>query len=460
MKRKHQQPQAIVRSEVLKQINENAAGIDIHLDEHWVSVREDKDEHPVRKFGTFTQDLHAIADWLESCGVTTVAMESTSVYWIPLYEVLESRSFEVCLVNAQATKNVTGRKSDLLDCQWLQQLHTYGLLRPSFRPPADIVTLRAYVRHRDNLIRYRSVHIQHMQKALALMNLKLTSVVSDITGDTGMQIIRAIVAGEREPKVLAQYRDYHCKKTEDEIARALEGNYQPEHIFMLRQSVEFYDYYNKQLAACDGEIEQQYAVFTPQVDLNIDPLPPSDSPSSRRKRANYPDYDLRTCLYQTCGVDLTSLKGIDVLLAQEIIAEVGIDMGRWSTDKHFVSWLGLAPNNKVSGGKVKSRKTKPTKGRANLAFRLAAQSVARSQSAFGAFYRRIKAKHGAPKAITATARKIAVAVYHMLKERQPYHDPGANYYEERYQERKLRNLQRQAQQLGLCLVPDSVPAVS
>jgi transposase len=460
MKHKQQRPPRIVRIDALKQINENAAGIDIHLDEHWVSVPEDRDERPVRRFGTFTRDLHAIADWLEACGVTTVAMESTSVYWIPLYEVLESRGFEVCLVNAQATKNVTGRKSDLLDCQWMQQLHSYGLLRPSFRPPADICTLRAYVRHRDNLIRYRSVHIQHMQKALALMNLKLTSVVSDITGDTGMQIMRAMVAGERDPVKLAQYRDYRCKKTEEEIALALEGNYQPEHLFMLRQSLEFYDYYNQQLAACDAEIEGQYAVFTPQVDLIVQPLPPSASPSSRQKKANYPAYDLRTYLYQMSGVDLTSLGGIDVLLAQEIIAEVGIDMSKWRTEKHFVSWLGLSPNHKVSGGKVKSRKTQPTKSRANLAFRLAAQSVARSQSAVGAFYRRLKAKHGAPKAITATARKIAVIVYHMLKDRQPYHDPGASYYQERFQERRIRKLQRQAKELGLRLVPDPEPAVS
>jgi transposase len=460
MKHKQQTPQRIVRIDALKQINENAAGIDIHLDEHWVSVPEDRDEHPVRRFGTFTRDLHAIADWLEACGVTTVAMESTSVYWIPLYEVLESRGFEVCLVNAQSTKNVTGRKSDLLDCQWMQQLHSYGLLRPSFRPPADICTLRAYVRHRDNLIRYRSVHIQHMQKALALMNLKLTSVVSDITGDTGMQIMRAMVAGERDPVKLAQYRDYRCKKTEEEIALALEGNYQPEHLFMLRQSLEFYDYYNQQLAACDVEIEGQYAVFTPQVDLIVQPLPPSASPSSRHKKANYPTYDLRTYLYQMSGVDLTSLGGIDVLLAQEIIAEVGIDMSKWPTEKHFVSWLGLSPNHKVSAGKVKSRKTQPTKSRANLAFRLAAQSVTRSQSAVGAFYRRLKAKLGAPKAITATARKIAVIVYHMLKDRQPYRDPGASYYQERFQERRIRKLQRQAKELGLRLVPDPEPAVS
>lgn len=455
MNRKPKQSTKPVRIDALNQINENAAGIDVHLDEHWVSVPEDRDKEPVRMFGTFTRDLHAIAEWLKACDVTTVAMESTGVYWIPLYEVLESYGIGVCLVNAQSTKNVTGRKSDLLDCQWIQQLHTYGLLRPSFRPPADIVTLRAYVRHRDNLLRYRTVHIQHMQKALALMNLKLTSVIADITGATGMCILRAIVAGERDARTLAQYRDHRCKKTEDEIALALEGNYQPEHLFLLRQSLEFFDYYNQQLAVCDAEIEQQYAVFEPQVDLLVHPLPSNNSQAHRRKKANYPAYDLRTYLYQLCGVDLTAVPGIDVLLVQEIVAEIGLDMSKWSTEKHFASWLGLSPNHKVSGGKVKSRNTKSTQSRANLAFRLAAQSVAKSKSALGAFYRRLKAKLGAPKAITATARKIAVIVYHMLRERRPYQDLGANQYDERYQAWKLRNLQRQAKQFGFQLIPDS-----
>lgn len=449
-----------VRVDALEQINEDAAGIDIHLEEHWVCVPESRDEESVRRFGTFTRDLHEIADWLEACRISTVAMESTSVYWIPLYEILESRGFEVCLVNAQATKNVTGRKSDLLDCQWIQQLHTYGLLSPSFRPPADIVTLRAYVRHRDNLIRHRATHIQHMQKALELMNIKLTSVLSDITGLTGMQIIRAIIAGERNPRTLAKFRNHRCKKSEDEIALALEGNYQPEHVFLLRQSVELFDYYNQQLAACDAEIEQHYAVFEPQVDILEDPLPSTTARSGRKQRANYPNFDLRTQLYLMSGVDLTAIKGIDVLLAQEIISEVGTDMSKWPSDKHFVSWLGLAPNNKISGGKVHGRKSKPTKSRANLAFRLAALSLTQSKTALGAFYRRIRTKHGAPKAITATARKIAVIVYHMLKDKVPYHDPGATYYEERYKERKLRNLKRQAKALGLRLLPEETRVVT
>lgn len=460
MSRKRQQPQKIVNVDAMERIQPDAAGIDIHLEEHWVAVPPGRDESSVRKFGTFTEDLEAIADWLARCGVTTVAMESTSVYWIPLYEVLERHGFEVCLVNARATKNVSGRKSDLLDCQWIQQLHTYGLLQPSFRPPADMVTLRTYVRQRDNLLRYRAMHIQQMQKALELMNVKLTSVISDITGLTGMRIIRAILEGERDPHTLAQFRDSRCKKSIQEIARALTGNYQPEHLFLLRQSVELYDCYTHQLAACDAEIQAQYAVFEPQVDILEQPLPTSAPGAKHRRQANHPVYDLRTRLYAISGVDLTEVPGLDVLLVQDILSEIGLDMNQWPTEKHFTSWLALSPNHKITGGKVKSRKSQETQNRANLAFRLAARSVARSQSALGAFYRRLRTKHGAPKAITATARKIAVIVYHMLKNHEPYHDPGASYYEERYRERKLRNLIRQAKQFGLRLEPVSPSVVT
>lgn len=457
MARKKNRSQKIVRMESLKQLNLDAAGMDIHADEIWVCVPEDRDEQSVCQFGTCTCDLHALADWLAHCGVRTVAMEATGVYWVPIYEILEERGFKQCLVNPQSAKSIDGRKSDLLDCQWLQQLHTYGLLRASFRPEADITALRAYVRHRESLLRQRTVQIQHMQKALELMNVKLTEVVSDITGDTGMQIMRAIVSGERTPKKLASFRNFRCKRTEEEIAKALEGNYRPEHLFSLGQSLELFDFYNHQLMACDREIEKQYTVFEPQIDSQADPLLPGKSQARRRKKANYPDYDLRTTLYEMCGVDLTAIGGLDVLLIQTIIAEVGLDMSKWPSDKHFTSWLGLAPNNKVSAGKVKSRKTKPIKSRANQAFRLAAQSVARSHSALGAFYRRMRAKHGAPKAVTATARKIAVIFYHMLKTKEPFHEPGEDYYQERHKERAIRSLRRKAAKLGLSLVnPDEV----
>jgi transposase len=444
------------RLEHLSQINLDAAGLDIGASEIWACVPEDRDEVPVRRFDTFTPDLYALADWLAACGVTTVAMESTGVYWIPIYEILQSRGIVACLVNAQATKNVSGRKSDVLDCQWIQQLHTYGLLAASFRPPADICVLRSYVRQRESLLQQRSRQIQHMQKALHLMNLKLTSAITDLTGTTGMQIVRAILAGERNPVQLARFRDPHCKSSEAEIAKALTGNHQPEHLFALRQAVEGFDFFTQQLAACDAELEQTYAVFAPQVDLSEQPL----AEEKHRPRPQHPDYDLRTQLYLTAGVDLTAIKGIDVLLAQDILAEIGIDTSKWKTAKHFASWLGLAPNNKSSAGKVISRHTKPTRNRASTAFRLAAQSAGRTQTSLGAFYRRIKAKHGAPVAITATAHKMARIVYQMLKHRTAYADPGAEAYLDQQRQRSLTSLRRLAHQLGFQLVPDATPAVS
>lgn len=443
------------RLESLDQINLDAAGLDIGAEEIWACVPTDRDAG-VRCFKTFTPDLYSLADWLVECEITTVAMESTGVYWLPIYEILESRGMQVCLVNAQATKNVSGRKTDMLDCQWIQQLHTYGLLTASFRPPADICVLRSYVRQRESLLQQRAREIQHIQKALNLMNIKLTTVLTDLTGMTGMQIIRAILGGERDPVVLSRFRDPRCKSSEAEIAKALTGNYQPEHLFALRQAVEGLDFYTGQLASCDAEIESHYAVFQPQVDLLECPLPDE----KRRHRPNHPNYDLRTHLYLTTGVDLTAIDGIDVLLAQDILAEIGTDMSKWKTEKHFSSWLGLAPNNKSSAGKVFSRRTRSTSNRAATAFRLAAQSVQRSQTSLGAFYRRIKAKHGAPVAITATAHKIARIVYQMLKHRKPYSDMGLDVYLDHERQRKLRSLHRLAHKLGYSVVPESVPAVS
>ena len=452
-RKQNQRPIAI---NSLDQINLNAAGIDIGAEEIWVCVPAERDAAPIRRFETFTDDLHQVADWLLRCEITTVAMESTGIYWVALYEILEACGLTVCLVNAQATKNVSGRKSDVLDCQWLQQLHTYGLLAASFRPPADICTLRTYVRQRETLLQQRARQIQHMQKALHLMNLKLTTVISDITGLTGMQIIQAILAGERDPHILAQFRHPNCKRSAEEIAKALTGNYQPEHLFALRQAVAAYDFFTTQLVECDNQLAHHYAVFEPQVDLVAQPLPAKTS----RRQGNQPDFDLRTFLYLTSGVDLTAVDGIDVLLAQDILAEIGTDMRPWKTEKHFASWLGLSPNNRSSAGKVKSRYTKKTNNRANTAFRLAAQAVSRSQSALGAFYRRIKAKHGAPVAITATAHKIARIVYHLLKDRTPYVDPGAYAYDEQQRQRSLRSLSRLAKKLGFQLIPEAQPVVS
>jgi transposase len=441
-----------VQLDILQRLNPNAAGLDIGAAEIWACVPEGRDPQPVRMFPTFTADLHALADWLQACGITTVAMESTGVYWIPIYELLEERGFQVFLVNARHLKNVPGKKTDVLDCQWIQQLHTFGLLRASFRPAQDMCALRAYVRHRDNLIRYRSAHVLHMQKALAQMNVQLTLVLSDITGETGMRIIRAIVAGERDPQKLAQFRHHRCAKSEAEITRALTGHYRPEHVFELKQSLALYDFYTDQIKACDAELAAKYTAIKPVVDITAHPLP--ETPKSKHsKPKNSPNYDLRTYLYQMAGVDLTTVDGLNSVLVQDILADIGLDMSQWPDDKHFTSWLRLAPHNDISGGKVLRSKTGKTTNRAARAFRLAAQAVSRSQTALGAFFRRMRAKHGAAKAIIATACKIARIVYHMLKDKREYVDHGADYYEHKYQDQVLKRLKRQAAQLGMQLVP-------
>lgn len=438
------------RENAFSLINSNAAGLDIGANEIYAAVPEGRDVESVRSFPTFTVDLHQLAAWLESCNVDTVAMESTGIYWIPIYEILEAKGFEVYLVNAHHAKNVPGRKTDVDDCQWIQQLHTYGLLRASFRPEEEICALRSLVRHRENLVRYRSAHIQHMQKALQLMNVQLTQVVSDITGVTGLGIIRAIVAGQRDPQTLAQLRHPKCAKSRAQIAKALHGNYKPEHLFALAQALEAYDFYNQQMRVCDSTIETQYDALPP-APPDIVAEPPK--PKRQKPRKNQAHFDLATTLFQTVGVDLTAIDGIDALTAQTILSEIGLDMSRWPTVKHFASWLGVAPNHEKSGGKLLRNRTRKTNNRANTALRIAAQSLARSQSALGAFYRRIRARQGAPKAITATAHKLARIIYFMLKYRRPYEDPGATYYEQQHQERMLRNLQRRAAQFGMQIVP-------
>lgn len=448
-KKRGERQKKVTDLDALEQINLHAAGIDIGAEEIYVAVPTGRAAASVRSFLTFTADLQDLAAWLKACGIETVALESTGVYWIPLYEILESHGFEVYLVNARHIKNVSGRKSDVLDCQWIQQLHTYGLLQASFRPPAQICALRSVVRHRDMLIKYRSAHIQHMQKALNLMNVRLTNVLSDITGVTGLKIIRAIVAGERNPHVLARYRDGRCAKSETEIAKSLEGHYQREHLFALQQALELYDFYAQQLHACDRELEALYQEF----DLPDEPGTPPPAPRTTQRRKNQPHFDLAQALYRLTAVDLTQVDGLDALTVQDILSEIGTDMRPWPTVKHFASWLRLAPNNKVTGGQVRQRGTQPSQNRANTAFRVAAQSLARSHCALGAFYRRIRARHGGPKAVTATAHKLARIVYFMLKQRQPYHDPGADYYDEQYRRRTIRSLQRRASKLGLRLEP-------
>lgn len=438
--------------EALGQINLNAAGLDIGDDEIYAAVPEGRDEVSVRVFQTFTRDLYTLVNWLEACGVDTVAMESTGVYWIPTYEILEERGFEVYLVNARHIKNVPGKKTDILDCQWIQQLHTYGLLRASFRPPEDIRALRALVRHRDNLIRSCTSEIQRMQKALQQMNVKLTNVISDITGVTGMKIIRDIVAGERDPHKLAQHRDFRCAKSETEIAKSLEGSYKPEHVFALKQALEAYDFYQQQIKNCDVEIEKHYAAIEPKVDVAEKPIQPR-----KRKRTkpegNEPDFNLRLYLYQMAGVDLTQIDGINALTVQKVLSEIGVDMSKWPTVKHFTSWLSVCPHNDKTGGKVIKSGTKKSQNRAAAALRISAQSLAHSDSALGGYYRGMRARLGAPEAVTATAHKLARIIYAMLKNQTEYRDPGEGHYEEQARQRAIKNLKRKATKLGFALVP-------
>jgi transposase len=436
----------------LPQININAAGIDIGSSEHWVGVPQGRGEKSVRSFEAFTVDLYRLADWLQECGIKTVVMESTGVYWIPLFQILEERGFEVKLVNAKHAKNVPGRKTDILDCQWLQQLHTFGLLSGSFRPDADVCVLRSYLRQRDNLINLTSIHVQHMQKALTQMNLKLDKVISDITGVTGMRILRAIVDGERDLMKLADLTDRRIKSSKEEIAKSLVGDYRTEHMFALKQALEFYDFYHQKIDECDQQIQAQLKSFQPKVDLSEKPL---SKPKQKRNKPlpNQPKFDLRPYLYKISGVDLTKIDGINVLTAQTIISEIGLDMSKWPTEKHFTSWLGLSPNNRITGGKVISSKTRKVKNRAATALRLAAQSLKASQTALGGYFRRMRARLGPPKAITATAHKLARLVYRMLKYGEEYVDAGVQAYEQKYQDRMLRNLKKSAASLGYQLSP-------
>lgn len=438
--------------DTLTQINLDAAGLDVGDSEIWVCVPEDRAEQSAQCFKTFTADLHTLADWLTECSIKTVAMESTGIYWIPIYEILDDRGFEVKLVNAHHLKNVPGRKSDVQDCQWVQQLHTFGLLRGSFHPEEQMRTVRAYTRQRATLIQARAQHIQHMQKALQLMNLKLTNVISDITGQTGLKIIRAIVAGEHNPQQLAKFRNARCRKSEAEIAKSLEGNYRDEHLFALQQALELYDFYTHQIQACDDQLEAKYQVVKPQVDLTQQPLPPARR-ACRDK--NSPAFDLRRYLYQMTGVDLTQIDGINVLTAQTVLAEIGLDMSQWSTVKQFTSWLGLCPHQDISGGKVLKSRTKPSQNRANKALRMAAQALTHSHSPLGNYYRLMRTRHGPAKAITAAAHKLARIIYHMLNYRQPFDPDRLQHNQKQLKQRRLKRLKRQAAQLGMTLVPQS-----
>jgi len=434
---------------VLDRLNPDVAGIDCGAAEHFVAVPPDRDPTPVRSFATFTPDLLRLAEWLIACRVTSVAMEATGVYWIPIYDLLEARGIQVLLVNARHLKNVPGRKSDVSDAEWLRELHSVGLLRGSFRPTAGIAALRAYLRHRDTVIESAGIYIQRMQKALVQMNLLLPRVISDISGVTGLRILRDIVAGQRDPHQLAAYRDRRCQASEAEIVAALTGHYRPEHLFALQQNLELYDACRTQLAACDRVIEDHLQTLTASLAGSGEP-----PPSRRHTRArNDLHFDVRTPLHHlTGGVDLTQIDGIGAHTALKLIAEVGTDMTRWPTEKHFTAWLTLAPNNRISGGRLLSSRTPRSANRAATILRMAASSLYRSSTALGAFYRRLSVRIGKAQAITATARKLAILVYRVLKGTLVYQDPGADSYDLQQRRRVARRLRQRAAALGFDLV--------
>jgi transposase len=435
---------------LLDRINPNAAGIDCGADTHYVAVAPDRDPMPVRAFQAFTADLHRLADWLTACGVTTVAMESTGVYWIPLYEILEARGLEVILVNARHVKNVPGRKTDVVDCQWLQELHSVGLLRGSFRPTAAIAALRAYLRHRETLVQSATTHIQRMQKALVQMNLQLPMVISDITGVTGLRILHAIVAGQTDPHVLAQYRDRRCRASKAEITAALTGHYRPEHVFVLQQNLALFEVYQQQLAACDVAIEAHVLALAAETPAPSGPIPTART--RQKPRNNEPRFEIRTPLHHLTGVDLTQIDAIGPYSALRLLAEIGTDMTRWPTEKHFTSWLTLAPHNKISGGRLLSAKTQPSANRAATILRMAAMNLGRTDTALGGFYRRLAYRVGKAKAITATARKLAILVYRTLKHGLRYQDPGAAAYDAQHRLHVLRRLRQRAASFGFSLL--------
>jgi transposase len=440
----------------LSPIQPDAAGLDVGSTFHVVAVPPGRDEEPVRTFGSFTGELHQLADWLKSVGIASIAMESTSVYWVPVFEILEARGFEVLLVNARDVKHVPGRKTDVNDAQWLQQLHEHGLLRGSFRPRAGIACLRALLRHRERLVDYAASHIQHMQKALMLMNVQLHHVISDITGLTGMRIIRSIVEGQRDPDALAEYRDVRCKASLDTIRQALDGNYRAEHVFALRQAVELYDFHRAKVEECDSEIEDVLR------DLNADREAPDD-PMPKMRHApnrNGPKFDVRAALYTLLGADLSQIHGLGPYTVLRLVAECGDDMTKWPTAKHFTSWLCLSPGNKISGGRILSSRTRRSSNRAAALLRIAAVNVGKTHTALGAFYRRLGARAGKAKAVTATARKLAVLFYNALRFGMAYVDPGADHYEQHYRQRVVRQLHRRAHQMGFVLMREDADSTT
>lgn len=433
--------------------NPNAAGIDIGGGSHFVAVPPGGPGPTVREFGCCTQDLQEMAAWLLACGVDIVALESTGVYWIPVYEVLESHGIEVMLVNARSVKNVSGRKSDVLDCQWLQQLLSFGLLRAAFRPPADVCALRAVSRQRDSLLQGQGRCVQRMQKALTQMNLQLTNAITDITGATGLAIIRAIVAGERDPQALARLCNYRVRASEADLAKSLEGTWKEEHLFCLAQSLALYDAHRGLVAEADAKLD---ALLAPMRRQGGPSGEGAGSKTKKRGGKNAPGFDVRGALREWAGADLTQIGGIDVCTALKVLVELGPDLSKFKTAKHFCSWLGLCPGTRISGGKRLSGASKRIPNRVARALKLAAQGLHHSQCALGAYYRRMAARLGKGKAVTATAHKLARLVYAMLTRGGEYVEQSQAQYEEKFRQRTLKYLRQKAQNLGYELVPNAV----
>jgi transposase len=431
----------------LEVVHPDAAGIDIGNESHYAAVPPSRDSQPVRRFGCTTAELKTMAAWLQQCGIRTIAMQSTGVYWVAVYDILEQTGFEVFLVNARDTKNLPGRKSDVQESQWLMKLHTYGLLRNSFRPSQEIRTMRTYWRQRNDLVKSASRHILRIQKALTQMNLQLANVLSDISGVTGQAIIKAILAAERDPHKLAEFRDPRVKANEEEIARSLEGNWQDDLLFVLKQEQDGYEFCQKQMAECDRRLEQY---LQQQEDRSQGASLPEEKRKGRlkKKRANKPRFDLREGLFRMTGTDLTRIDAIDVMTAMTVISEAGYDMGKWKTENHFVSWLRLCPDNRISGGKVIGKGRLPTNNPVSIALKMAATTLRQSKTYLGAQFRRLRTKLGAPIAIKAMAAKLARLVYRMLRYGMKYVDQGAAFYDLKHRELQVQQLKWKAAKLG------------
>jgi transposase len=440
--------------EGLSKVNQNAAGVDIGATEIVACVSDGEEVQLVKAFGNYTVDLHAICEWFRKYGIQTVAMESTGVYWIPLFEELERQGFECLLISSRSLRRVAGQKTDVEDAQWIQTLHSYGLLKGSFRPQADLVALRTLLRHRAQLLEHRAPHIQHMQKALLQMNIQLSQAVTDVMGVTGQKIIRAVVAGMRKPEELATFREPGCKHSREEIAKALTGTWREEHLYVLKQSLELYDFYTEKIEACDAEINRQYGMTRPDWGDGELPVVPDKKRHAHSKNAPKESREIRTHLYRINGVDLSLVDGMGVSLAQTVTMEVGSNVGeKFPSEKHFCAWLGLAPKHDISGGKVLNNKTLKTRNRAGQAFRMAANSVKKADCPFGVLYRRLRSRLGPAQATVATAHAIARVVYKMLKYKVEYDPLSVNEYQKQYEEQQVKYMKKRAAKFGYQLVP-------